>query len=70
MLGADNCGVSCSIGVVTVLDAAASIDHALAAADKLMYEVKRNGKGATVFGGGSENPSGIALPGMMPGMIR
>ena len=50
VLGASNCGVSCSIGAVTIFDAATSPDRALAAADKLMYEVKRNGKGAIAFG--------------------
>jgi len=42
-------GVTCSIGVVTFLDSATSSEHALAAADKLMYEVKNKGKGAVAF---------------------
>jgi diguanylate cyclase (GGDEF)-like protein len=42
-------GAGCSIGVVTLLDAATSPQRALAAADALMYEVKRKGKGAVSF---------------------
>ena len=38
-----------SIGVVTVPDAATSPEHAVAAADELMYRVKRKGKGAVEF---------------------
>lgn len=45
-----NWGVTFSIGVVTFLDAATTPKHALAAADELMYEVKRKGKGAVAFG--------------------
>ena len=49
-LGASSCGVSCSIGAVTIQDAATSLDRAVATADRLMYEAKRNGKGAVAFG--------------------
>jgi diguanylate cyclase (GGDEF)-like protein len=48
-LGASNFGVTYSIGVVTFLDSATSPEHAVAAADELMYQVKRNGKGAVAF---------------------
>lgn len=41
-------GITCSIGVITVLDDKHSAD-ALLAADKLMYEVKRKGKNAVAF---------------------
>jgi len=42
-------GITCSIGVVTFADAAVSPERAIAAADDLMYEVKRRGKGAVAF---------------------
>jgi len=46
-LGAEGLqAVTCSIGVVTFLQAPASPQSAVAAADALMYEVKRRGKGA------------------------
>ncbi|HUG99064.1 MAG TPA: GGDEF domain-containing protein [Gammaproteobacteria bacterium] len=48
-LGASDCEVTCSIGVVTLLDSATSPEHAVAAADELMYEVKNKGKGAVAF---------------------
>ncbi len=41
--------VTCSIGVVTFFDPPVSARSILAAADALMYEVKRNGKGAIAF---------------------
>lgn len=41
--------VTCSVGVVTFLEPAASAAKAVAAADALMYEVKRKGKGAVEF---------------------
>lgn len=43
-------GTPCSIGMVTFTDTA-SLDagHALTAADRLMYRVKRQGKGAVAF---------------------
>jgi diguanylate cyclase (GGDEF)-like protein len=40
---------SCSIGVITFQEAPVSAENALAAADKLMYEVKRRGKGTVAF---------------------
>ncbi len=42
-------GVTCSIGVVSFLEPVLSAAEALAAADALMYEVKRQGKGALAF---------------------
>jgi diguanylate cyclase (GGDEF)-like protein len=48
-LGATDFGVTCSIGVVTFLDSATSPEHAVAAADELMYQVKHKGKGAVAF---------------------
>jgi diguanylate cyclase (GGDEF)-like protein len=42
-------GVTCSIGVVTFLSSASSPEHIVAAADALMYQVKRGGKGAIAF---------------------
>lgn len=41
--------VSCSIGVVTFVDAAISAKEAVAAADEVMYRVKRSGKAAVEF---------------------
>jgi diguanylate cyclase (GGDEF)-like protein len=41
--------LTCSIGVVTVLDPEASLDGVLAAADELMYKAKREGRGGVVF---------------------
>ncbi len=41
--------VSCSIGVVTFLGPAFPPEQALSAADRLMYEVKQQGKGAIAF---------------------
>ncbi len=43
-------GVSCSMGVVTSFDPTISSDRLIAEADRLMYEAKRNGKGAVRFG--------------------
>ena len=48
-LGAKTWRVTCSIGVVTILDPAISLEDAVEAADKLMYEVKRTRKGAAAF---------------------
>lgn len=45
----DRWQVTCSIGVVTFRAPAVSATAALAAADELMYEVKRQGKGAMTF---------------------
>ncbi len=41
--------VSCSIGVVTFVEPPRSVEEAIAAADGLMYRVKRAGKGAAAF---------------------
>lgn len=41
--------VTCSIGVVTFVDAATSFEEATAAADVLMYRVKNRGKGSVAF---------------------
>ncbi len=41
--------VTCSIGVVTFLDPGLSLAKAVAAADEVMYQAKRGGKGAAVF---------------------
>ena len=41
--------VNCSVGVVTFLEPAESAEKAVAAADALMYEVKRKGKGAVQY---------------------
>jgi diguanylate cyclase (GGDEF)-like protein len=49
----DQYGVTFSMGVVTYLQAANSVEQMLNAADKIMYEVKRSGKNASrhrVFG--------------------
>ncbi len=45
-LDAAGLAVSCSVGVVTFMGGATSPEHAVAAADELMYQVKRSGKGA------------------------
>lgn len=49
-LGTSTRNVTCSIGAITVIDLETSIECALEAADKLMYDVKRKGKGAVAFG--------------------
>ena len=60
-LGRSNFGVTCSIGVVTILDASTSPEHAVAAADGLMYQVKLKGKGAVAFSAvGEAGQSGAA----------
>jgi len=41
--------ITCSIGVVTYLNPAASPEQAVATADQLMYQVKRSGKGAVAY---------------------
>ncbi len=41
--------VTCSVGVVTLLDPAIALDDAIAAADATMYEVKQSGKAAVRF---------------------
>lgn len=41
--------VTCSVGVLTFEGSAMSDEHAIDAADNLMYEVKRAGKGAVAF---------------------
>ena len=41
--------VTCSVGVITFLDPAIAPETAIAAADALMYEAKRNGKGAVAY---------------------
>ena len=61
-------GVTFSMGVVTYLQPAESVDAMLNAADKLMYDVKRAGKNASrfrVFGknGDAEDEQGV-LPGL------
>lgn len=48
-LAAAGAAASCSIGVVTFQSAPSSIAGAVDAADQLMYEVKRRGKGAMAF---------------------
>jgi diguanylate cyclase (GGDEF)-like protein len=48
-LGASDLQVTCSIGVVTFLDAGTSSEHAVASADEVMYRVKHAGKGAVEF---------------------
>ena len=40
---------TCSVGVVTVISPAVSMHDALRAADGLMYEVKRSGKGGVAY---------------------
>lgn len=48
-LGAGASPVTCSIGVTTFMNPAISPESAIAAADALMFEAKRHGKGAVVF---------------------
>jgi len=45
----DGNGVGCSIGAITFTGAEPATAQAIAAADALMYEVKRQGKGAVAF---------------------
>jgi len=52
----DRSGVTCSIGVVTFLDAALPAAEVVAAADALMYDVKRKGKGTLAFSVHPEAP--------------
>ena len=56
--------VTCSVGVVTFLQPPASLEGAVAAADALMYEVKRQGKGAVAFRvlGAPDPPAAAADP--------
>lgn len=49
VLAANDLRITCSIGVVTFPDANISPETALAAADKLMYRVKKIGKSAVEF---------------------
>jgi diguanylate cyclase (GGDEF)-like protein len=48
-LAAGATAVTCSVGVVTYADARVTVENALAAADALMYDVKRTGKGSAAF---------------------
>lgn len=48
-LAVDPPDITCSIGVVTLLDPAIAPDDAIAAADQAMYQVKQAGKGAVRF---------------------
>ena len=48
-LGAGEQALTWSMGVVTILDPAVTPERAIAAADELMYEVKRRGKGAVAY---------------------
>lgn len=54
--------VTCSIGVATFLDRDLSVAKAVAAADAIMYEVKRKGKGGVAFSvlGGAVQPRAAA----------
>lgn len=56
-------GVTCSIGVVTILDPTMSPDRALAAADGLMYQIKLKGKGSVAYRvlGAALQPGAVAL---------
>jgi len=59
-LGPDDRRITCSIGVVTFLESAMSSEQAVAAADQLMYRVKREAKGAalfSIFGEAASNPA-------------
>ena len=46
---AENLAVTCSIGVVTFARPGLTVEKALAAADTVMYDVKRRGKGSVAF---------------------
>jgi diguanylate cyclase (GGDEF)-like protein len=48
--GPDDRAVTCSVGMVTVLESGALPADVLAAADRLLYEIKRTGKGRVAFG--------------------
>jgi diguanylate cyclase (GGDEF)-like protein len=48
-LQAGSRSVTCSIGIVTLLDSTTSPERAIAMADQLMYDVKRRGKGTVAF---------------------
>jgi diguanylate cyclase (GGDEF)-like protein len=54
--------VTCSVGVVTFLAPDLSVPAAIAAADEVMYEAKRKGKGAVEFSvlGGVVHPRAVA----------
>lgn len=64
----DQYGVTFSMGIVTYLQPAQSVDQMLHAADKVMYDVKRTGKNAArhkVFGRfADENDEQGVLPGL------
>ena len=49
-LSAIDSAITCSIGVVTLLDPDTSPLDAVASADRLMYEAKSNGKGGVAYG--------------------
>ena len=49
ILGPDDRRITCSIGVVTLLDTGTLPEHAVAAADELMYQVKREARGTVSF---------------------
>ncbi|MCO6412802.1 MAG: diguanylate cyclase [Thiogranum sp.] len=55
--------ISCSIGVVSFPNPALSAASAVAAADALMYEVKRQGKGAVAYSVFGDLPAPAAEPG-------
>jgi diguanylate cyclase (GGDEF)-like protein len=62
--------VTCSIGVVTFRDAAITVADAVAAADALMYEVKRQGKGAVAYSIRGEARQAVAVADMARAVNR
>ena len=63
--GPEHHRITCSIGSVTFMSSAMSPEQAVAAADKLMYQVKREGKGTVLFSvldGTDGSPGGVEAP--------
>ena len=67
-LGLGDRPITCSIGVVTFLDPAKSPEQAVAAADDLMYQVKRKARGTVLFSVFGETSS--TLPAVVARPLR
>jgi diguanylate cyclase (GGDEF)-like protein len=68
--GPDDRRITCSIGVVTFLDSVISPEQAVAAADDLMYRVKREAKGTVLFSVHGQSVQHRAAAGFSPAERR
>ncbi|UHD18884.1 GGDEF domain-containing protein [Thiocapsa bogorovii] len=68
--GPDDRRITCSIGVVTFLDSVISPEQAVAAADDLMYRVKREAKGTVLFSVNGQSVQHRAAAGFSPAERR